>query len=55
VHLADPAKLALVFNSTKNNDREDSYKLAKLLRLGELPEIHLPIRNNRSVLHPERS
>ena len=42
VHLADPAKLALIFNSSKKNDREDSYKLAKLLRLGELPEVHLP-------------
>ena len=42
VHLADPAKLALIFNSAKKNDREDSYKLAKLLRLGELPEVHIP-------------
>jgi len=42
VHLADPEKIALVFHSPKKNDREDSYKLAKLLRLGELPEVHLP-------------
>ena len=42
VHIADPAKMALIFNSSKKNDREDSYKLAKLLRLGELPEVHLP-------------
>ncbi len=33
VHIADPAKMALIFNSSKKNDREDSYKLAKLLRL----------------------
>ncbi len=26
------------------NDREDSYRLAKLLRLGELPEVYLPSR-----------
>ena len=42
VHPADPVKLALIFNTAKKNDREDSYKLAKLLRLGELPEVHLP-------------
>ena len=42
VHPADPVKLALIYNSPKKNDREDSYKLAKLLRLGELPEVHLP-------------
>lgn len=44
VHLADPAKLALMFNTVKKNDREGSYKLAKLLRLGEIPEIHIPFR-----------
>ena len=42
VHPADPVKLALIFNTSKKNDKEDSYKLAKLLRLGELPEVHLP-------------
>ena len=42
VHIADPVKLALIYNSTKKSDKEDSYKLAKLLRLGELPEVHLP-------------
>jgi len=42
VHLADPEKIALVFHSPKKNDREDSYKLVKLLRLGELPEVHIP-------------
>lgn len=44
IHLADPSRLALIFNTAKKNDREDSYKLAKLLRLGELPETHLPSR-----------
>ena len=44
VHLADPSKLALIFRSAKKNDREDSYKLAKLLRIGELPEVHISSR-----------
>ena len=33
MHLADPAKLALIFNKAKKNDKEGSYKLAKLLRV----------------------
>ena len=41
VHLADLSKLSLIFMTAKKNDRGDSYKLAKLLRLGELPEVHL--------------
>ncbi len=42
IHMADPSKLSIIFNTAKKNDREDSYKLAKLLRLNELPEVHLP-------------
>ncbi|MEM4084363.1 MAG: transposase [Thermoplasmata archaeon] len=42
VHIADPVKIALIFNTSKKNDGEDSYKLAKLLRLNKLPEVHLP-------------
>ena len=42
VHLADPSRISLIFNTGKKNDKEDSYKLAKLLRLEELPEVHIP-------------
>ena len=42
IHMADPIKLALIFNTAKKNDKEDSYKLAKLLRLNELPQVYLP-------------
>ena len=35
-------KFAFIYNSPKKTDKEDSYKLAKLLRLGELPKVHLP-------------
>lgn len=58
VHLADPVKLALIFNTAKKNDKEDSYKLAKLLRLGELPEVHLPTRFSddlRSIVRYRKS
>ena len=39
-------KHALFYNSPKKNDTQDSYKLAKLLRLRELPEVHLPSENS---------
>ena len=58
IHLADPSKLILIFNTGKKNDGEDSYKLAKLLRLGELPEVHLPSRYSddlRSLVRYRRS
>jgi transposase len=44
VHIADPKKLALIFKSSKKNDRSDSENLAKLLRLNEFPEAYLPSR-----------
>jgi transposase len=56
--MADPSKLPLIFSTSKKNDREDSYKLAKLLRLGELPEVHLPSRYSddlRSLVRYRRS
>ncbi len=49
VHIADPANLALIFKSSKKNDKEDSYKLAKLLRLNELPEVYLPSKEAESL------
>ena len=58
VHLEDVMKLSLIFNSSKKNDREDSHQLAKLLRLGELPEVHLPSRESddlRSLVRDRRS
>ena len=58
VHMADPSKLPLIFNTSRKNDREDSYKLAKLLRLGELPEVHLPSKHSddlRSLVRYRRS
>ena len=58
VHLADPSKLSLIFMTAKKNDKEDSYKLAKLLRLKELPEVHLPSRFSdalRSIVRYRKS
>ncbi len=58
VHMANPIELALIFKSAKKNDRGDSYKLAKLLMLGELLEVHLPSREAdalRSITRYRRS
>ena len=41
VHLADPSNLSLIFMTAKKNDKEDSYKPAKLLRLKGLPEVDI--------------
>ena len=41
--------ISLIFNTGKKNDKEDSYKLAKLLRLGELPEFHLPSKFSDAI------
>ena len=50
VHLADPFKLSIIFKSSKKNDREDLYKLAKLLRLNELPEVHVQSRESNQLI-----
>ena len=42
VHMANTSRISLIFKTVKKNDKEDSYKLAKLPRLGELPAVHLP-------------
>ena len=58
IHPADPVKLALIFNTARKNDKEDSYKLEKLLRLGELPEVHLPSQFSdalRSIVRYKKS
>ena len=58
VHLADPSKLSLIFMTAKKNDKEDSYKLARLLRLKELPEVYLPSKFSdalRSIVRYRKS
>lgn len=49
VHITDPVKPALIFNTSKKNGKQDYYRLAKLLRLNELPEVHLSLREADSI------
>ena len=42
IAVAHPAQLRLIFRSKKKHDRVDAQKLAKLLYLGEVPQVHVP-------------
>lgn len=42
VHLAHPAGVAVIGKSASKTDRKDAAWLARLLRLGELPEAYIP-------------
>lgn len=42
VVVAHPGNLRLIFRSKRKNDRVDAKKLAKLLYLDEVPQVHLP-------------
>lgn len=42
VVVAHPGHLRLIFRSAKKNDRVDAEKLAKLLFLDEVPQVHVP-------------
>jgi transposase len=42
VAVAHPGQLRLIFRSKAKHDRVDAQKLAKLLYLGEVPQVHVP-------------
>lgn len=46
--VAHPGGLRLIFRSRKKNDRVDAQKLAKLLWLDEVPQVHVPASEVRS-------
>jgi transposase len=48
IAVAHPGQLRLIFRSKKKHDRVDAQKLAKLLYLGEVPQVHVPGVNVRS-------
>ena len=49
IHLANPKALKIIFRSTKKTDKNDARNLAKLFRMGELPESYLPSREIDSI------
>jgi transposase len=42
VSVADPGQLALIYKSKRKNDKVDAAKLAKLLYLDMVPQVHVP-------------
>ncbi len=58
IHLANPKALKIIFKSAKKTDKNDARSLAKLFRIGELPESYLPSReidDIRSMIRYRRS
>lgn len=47
VVVAHPGRLKLIFKSRRKNDRLDAARLAKLLFLNEVPEVHVPPKARR--------
>ena len=57
ITVAHPGKLRLIYSSHRKNDRLDAQRLAKLLYLDEVPEIHVPsltVRNWRELIEFRR-
>ena len=53
VVVAHPGLLRLMFRSKQKNDRQDAEKLATLLSLGEVPQVHVPryeVRAGRELI-----
>ena len=48
VAVAHPGLLRLIFRSKQKNDRADAFKLAKLLYIGEVPSVYVPVSDIRS-------
>lgn len=59
VVVAHPGRLRLIFRSRRKNDRLDAARLAKLLFLDEVPQVHVPSSSGRSwrglIEHRERA
>jgi len=48
VTVAHPGKLRLIYQASKKSDRVDAQKLNKLLRLNEVPTVHVPNQDQRT-------
>ena len=57
VQVAHPTHLRAIFRSKRKTDRVDAHKLARLLRLGEVPLVHVPkapVREHRVTIEHRR-
>lgn len=57
IQVAHPTHLRAIFRSKRKTDRVDAQKLARLLRLGEVPLVHVPsapVREHRVTIEHRR-
>lgn len=58
LHIANPSKMTWIYRTAKKNDRIDARKMAVLLSIGELPEVHMPSKAIRqwrqTILHRQK-
>jgi len=55
--VSNPSKMTWIFRTNKKTDRIDAYKQATLLRIGEIPAVHMPgpaVRQWRSQIQHRR-
>jgi len=58
VQVAHPGRLRLIFKSKKKHNRADAKKLASLMHLNQVPEVHVPsqeVRSWRGIIEHRRS
>jgi transposase len=58
LHVANPSKMTWIYRTAKKNDRIDARKMAVLLSIGELPQVHMPSKEVRqwrqTILHRQK-
>jgi len=58
IKVANPSKMTWIYRTVKKNDRIDARKMAVLLSIGELPDVHMPSRQVRqwrqTILHRKK-
>jgi len=58
IAVAHPGRLRLIYQSTKKSNRVDAKKLASLMHLNQVPEVHVPrqeVRSWRGLIEHRRS
>jgi transposase len=58
IQVAHPGRLALIYKSKKKHNRADAQKLASVMHLNQVPEVHVPrqeVRSWRGLIEHRRS
>lgn len=58
IKVANPSKMTWIYRTAKKNDKIDARKMAILLSIGEIPEVHMPCKEVRqwreTILHRKK-